>query len=228
MVLGLMQPSLGTLAGGGANMTAAQLAKQALADSTDTGLLGSGGQQSAARSGKAPRARSAQQAPQQAAQRSTTARSKPFQGVRKTPSCKALTGVWFPVPGSQQADMLAQQTGDFGSYGLAKTMEAANSAQGLSSAQQLATKGLANYLGANGSSKVGNYAFQMGAQNLLKQPEQPQPMQSRPAPGGSKSRCRKSTASDSKALTLWGPATCPKPKRSTCVASATTLPERKN
>jgi hypothetical protein len=164
----------GNLAGGGAQMTAEQLAKQALAESADKGLLGAGAKQSAAQAAKVVTE------PQQGLLSSIKALPGRAQDAFMQGAYRSLV----PGAGSQQADMLAQQTGDFGSYGLAKTMEAANSAQGLSSAQQLATKGLANYLGANGSSKVGDMALKMGGQNLMQQPQQQQPMQSRPAPQG--------------------------------------------
>lgn len=89
---------------------------------------------------------------------------------------KAVPGV-----GSQQAGLLAQQTGDFGAYGLGKTMESAASAEGLSGFQQALGQygGKAmSLLGKNGPDAAKAYMKSQQMSGLLnpQQQQQPQPM----------------------------------------------------
>lgn len=89
-----------------------------------------------------------------------------------------------PGVGSQQADMLAAQTGDFGAYGLGQTMKAASGAQGLSPMQstmgQYGGRIMSNLGGAKGKS----LALQQGMKLAMPQQQQ-RPMPSAPpAPQG--------------------------------------------
>jgi hypothetical protein len=91
-----------------------------------------------------------------------------------------------PGAGTQQADMLAAQTGDFGGYGLGQTMKAAAGAQGLSPYQQIAGQyggNLLNSVSGVGSSGAGrSMALEMG-KNMLTPQRQPMP-QGAPMRGG--------------------------------------------
>lgn len=82
--------------------------------------------------------------------------------------------------GSQQAAMLAQQTGDFGAFGLGKTMQAASGAQGLN---PLMANFANNAGGLLSGGKNGAFAKRMAfnqGMNLM-QPQQP-PMPPPPPP----------------------------------------------
>lgn len=88
-----------------------------------------------------------------------------------------------PGVGSQQADMLAAQTGPFGPYGLGQTMQAASGAQGLSPAQSLYGQYAGKLMSGVGSAKGKQLALQMGMKALA--PQQPRAMpQGAPAPQG--------------------------------------------
>lgn len=71
--------------------------------------------------------------------------------------------------GSQQAAMLAQQTGEFGMPGLLKTMEAAGSAQGLPMYEQAIGKGA----GLLSNMKPAQQRYLMNQGMNLMQPQQP-------------------------------------------------------
>lgn len=91
-----------------------------------------------------------------------------------------------PGVGSQQAGLLAQQTGDFGAYGLGKTMEAAAGADGLSAWQQaLGNYGgkAASLAGKNGPDAAKAYMKSQQISGLMN-PQQPQMQQpARPMQG---------------------------------------------
>lgn len=76
--------------------------------------------------------------------------------------------------GSAQAAMLAEQTGQFGAYGLGKTMQAASGAEGLSTGQGLMGKYGGNFLSNMGGPKGQQFAMNQGLKMM--QPEQPQHM----------------------------------------------------
>jgi hypothetical protein len=91
-----------------------------------------------------------------------------------------------PGAGKEQTSMLAQQTGDFGAYGLGKTMEAASTAQGLSPLQQFAGqyggKALGLLGGAGGNMADAKKAEMMKMGMGLLEPQQPQQPMPQPMP----------------------------------------------
>lgn len=80
-----------------------------------------------------------------------------------------------PAMNSQQAAMLAQQTGEFGGYGLGKTMQAASGAQGMNPMLSAFSDKAGGLLGNSGAKR---YAFNQGMDMM--QPQQP--MQAPPPP----------------------------------------------
>ncbi len=87
----------------------------------------------------------------------------------------------IPAAGSEQSAMLAAQTGDFGAYGLGKTMQAASTADGLPWYEQAGAKYGGNLLSNVG--KAGNqYAkkYTMDQAMGLMNPQQPQMPQRMP------------------------------------------------
>lgn len=91
----------------------------------------------------------------------------------------AAYNAMVPGTGSAQSAMLAEQTGAFGLDGLAKTMQAASGAQGLSPMQaamgNYGGSALAN-LSAGGKAGAGPMAAQMGMQMMQPPQQQPMPM----------------------------------------------------
>jgi hypothetical protein len=83
--------------------------------------------------------------------------------------------------GAEQAAMLAAQTGEFGAFGLGKTMEAAAYAGGNGSGLMNAAGGL---LAGGGGKGTSNLLMQNMGMNLMnpQQPQQPQPMAPPPRP----------------------------------------------
>lgn len=87
--------------------------------------------------------------------------------------------------GGQQAAMLAAQTGDFGAYGLGKTMEAANYAKQsgiVDMASGLLSGGGAK--GMSGSQKVGQQMLMGQALGAMNPQQPPQPMMAPPKQQG--------------------------------------------
>lgn len=76
---------------------------------------------------------------------------------------RSMYGAAIPAAGTEQSDMLAAQTGDFGMYGLGKTMEAASGAEGLSPTQRNASKYAGKLLSAAGGDEGKAAAFLIGA-----------------------------------------------------------------
>jgi hypothetical protein len=106
-----------------------------------------------------------------------------WNSIKEVP--KAITstvdkGLYQAVPGvgSEQAGLLAQQTGDFGAYGLGKTMESAASADGLSAMQQAMGNygGKAMELLGKGGDASQKFAKAQQVMGLLNPQQQRQPM----------------------------------------------------
>lgn len=86
----------------------------------------------------------------------------------------------MPGMGSEQAGLLAQQTGEFGLEGLGKTMQAASRAQGLSPGQATGSDALGGLLSKTGSMSPKEAMNMKSGMDLL-MPQQQQP-QSAPPP----------------------------------------------
>lgn len=101
------------------------------------------------------------------------------------PLTNAAYSTMVPGVGSQQAAMLAAQTGDFGAPGLGLTMQAASGAQGLNPASaylsNLVGRGLTGGASAASSAKKAQLALK-GYQMM--QPHPPPMQQARPMMGG--------------------------------------------
>jgi hypothetical protein len=89
-----------------------------------------------------------------------------------------------PGVGSQQAAMLAEQTGPFGAEGLAKTMQAASKAEGMNPMSRMwgeyGGKALANYSRGSGNKLADQMAQKMGGGLLDGGQQQPMPQQPPP------------------------------------------------
>jgi hypothetical protein len=129
-----------------------------------------------------------------AAQEAKRNEERPSEGIAKASVATGLgflgagAGNWLggagayeaavPAMNSQQAAMLAAQTGEFGGYGLGQTMRAASGAQGLSGFQSgLANTGgglLSGGLSGGGGAGSKNMMQLMQAANMVSPQQQPQ------------------------------------------------------